>query len=661
MNDQYINNILENYEFSSEREMIYELLPRGYNIPAAYAEISKLKEFPEGTQITTFGYIDKYETTPFGTKLNKIKAKLYKDGDHIYLTWIASKAKTSTFIYGLEQKSKNKSLVQVSGKIKIYEFKGGGEFRFIDAPQLNSVTKATDGSNAMFIVPEPLYKLKPNIKVSQIQLAFRRVLENWDQLDKSELLPIELEQYLGLHTLYESIQNCHGLKPINSKDLTSFLEYNGFRKRLTAEKIWKIVKTGMGVKNTAINAEAQIDDQDIDFVKEALSALPFTLTNDQKKAIWGAMKEFSKRKGSKTLVFGDVGSGKTMVALVLAYMLLKNGKQVAILTPTSILAKQHYEEAIRLFPKEEIAIIHSKSTSREKTAINKKLASGKPMIIYGTTSVNSLDFTNLALAVIDEEQKFGVKDKEKLFDRFGCHLMFMTATPIPRTLANVMFSDFEVMKIEEKPAMQKPRITKIAQLQELDLDEINRIRGRMKNGEQTLVIVPSIVSDEMMSVSKAIEKYSYYFPGFKIGSINGKMKPDLVEKVTESFMKGEIDILIATTMVDSGFSNNKLSHVFVESAERFGIAQLHQIRGRVGRGSLQGYCYLSNNSRNETSEARLLSVASSENGFELSMKDIEIRGSGNLTGDEQSGFETDFLEWSKEIKVMQNYLKGKIS
>ena len=655
MNDQYINNILENYEFSSEREMIYELLPRGYNIPAAYAEISKLKEFPEGTQITTFGYIDKYETTPFGTKLNKIKAKLYKDGDHIYLTWIASKAKTSTFIYGLEQKSKNKSLVQVSGKIKIYEFKGGGEFRFIDAPQLNSVTKATDGSNAMFIVPEPLYKLKPNIKVSQIQLAFRRVLENWDQLDKSELLPIELEQYLGLHTLYESIQNCHGLKPINSKDLTSFLEYNGFRKRLTAEKIWKIVKTGMGVKNTAINAEAQIDDQDIDFVKEALLALPFTLTNDQKKAIWGAMKEFSKRKGSKTLVFGDVGSGKTMVALVLAYMLLKNGKQVAILTPTSILAK-HYEEAIRLLPKEEIAIVHSKSTSREKTAINKKLASGKPMIVYGTTSVNSLDFTNLALAVIDEEQKFGVKDKEKLFDRFGCHLMFMTATPIPRTLANVMFSDFEVMKIEEKPAMQKPRITKIAQLQELDLDEINGIRGRMKNGEQTLVIVPSIVSDEMMSVSKAIEKYSYYFPGFKIGSINGKMKPDLVEKVTESFMKGEIDILIATTMVDSGFSNNRLSHVFVESAERFGIAQLHQIRGRVGRGSLQGYCYLSNNSRNETSEARLLSVASSENGFELSMKDIEIRGSGNLTGDEQSGFETDFLEWSKEIKVMQNYL-----
>ena len=656
MNDQYINNILENYEFSSEREMIYELLPRGYNIPAAYAEISKLKEFPEGTQITTFGYIDKYETTPFGAKLNKIKAKLYKDGDYIYLTWIASKAKTSTFIYGLEQKSKNKSLVQVSGKIKIYEFKGGGEFRFIDAPQLNSVTKATDGSNAMFIVPEPLYKLKPNIKVSQIQLAFRRVLENWDQLDKSELLPTELEQYLGLHTLYESIQNCHGLKPINSKDLTSFLEYNGFRKRLTAEKIWKIVKTGMGMKNTAINTEAQINDKDIDFVKEALSALPFTLTNDQKKAIWGAMKEFSKRKGSKTLVFGDVGSGKTMVALVLAYMLLKNGKQIAILTPTSILAKQHYEEAIKLFPKEEIVIIHSKSTSREKTTINKKLASGKPMIVYGTTSVNSLDFTNLALAVIDEEQKFGVKDKEKLFDRFGCHLMFMTATPIPRTLANVMFSDFEVMKIEEKPAMQKPRITKIAQLQELDLDEINGIRSRMKNGEQTLVIVPSIVSDEMMSVSKAIEKYSYYFPGFKIGSINGKMKPDLVEKVTESFMKGEIDILIATTMVDSGFSNNKLSHVFVESAERFGIAQLHQIRGRVGRGSLQGYCYLSNNSRNETSEARLLSVASSENGFELSMKDIEIRGSGNLTGDEQSGFETDFLEWSKEIKVMQNYL-----
>lgn len=656
MDDQYVNNILSNYDFDSEIEMIYELLPRGYNIPAAYAEISKLKDFPEGTQVSTFGYIDKYEVVPFGSRLDKIKAKLYKDGSHIFLTWVTTKAKTKSYLYSLEQRSKNKSLLQVSGKIKIYSFKGGGEYRFMETPIINAVSKSEDSGNAMFIVPEPLYTLKPNVKAPQIQLAFRKILEQWDKIDKKDCFPVELEQYFGFHTLYEAIQNCHGLKPITADKLSSFLGYSGFRKRLEVEKIWKIVKEGMEAKGADINISNQIKESDINYIKEALTALPFELTNDQKKAIWGVMKEFSKRESSKTLIFGDVGSGKTMVALILAYMLLKNGKQVAILTPTSILAKQHFEEAKRLFPKENVAIIHSKTTAKEKAKINKELLSGKPMIVYGTTSVNSLSFTNLALVVIDEEQKFGVRDKERLFNKFNSHLMFMTATPIPRTLANVMFSDFEVMKIEQKPAMQKPRITKIAQLQELSLDELNAIRERMKNKEQTLVIVPSIVSDEIMSVSSATEKYSYYFPRFKIASIHGKLKPADIEKITAEFMAGNIDILIATTMVDSGFSNNKLSHVFIESAERFGIAQLHQIRGRVGRGSLQGYCYLSTSTRNETSEARLASVASSENGFELSMKDIEIRGSGDLTGNEQSGFDTNFLEWQKEIEVMRNYL-----
>jgi len=317
-----------------------------------------------------------------------------------------------------------------------------------------------------------------------------------------------------------------------------------------------------------------------------------------------------------------------------------------------------------LFPDNHILCVHSKTTKKEKNRINGLLEKGEPAIVYGTSSLNRLSFTNLAMVVVDEEQKFGVKDKEVLYEKSGeqAHVVLMTATPIPRTLAGAMFADFAIQKIEQKPAMQKPRITKLLNIKDMNPLELKAIKERMKNGEQTLIIVPSIVSNEMVSVSSAMEKYTKIFPEFKIDSINGRMKPENIEKVTEDFMSGKFAILIATTMVDAGFSNKMLSHVFIENAERFGIAQLHQIRGRVGRGSLQGYCYLSPmgevHSLKETTLERLRSLTESENGFELSMKDISLRGSGDLAGTQQSGSDVNLIEWLREIEVMDQYLKG---
>lgn len=662
--NKFIDNVLEKYEYSSIHELIFELIPKGYNIPAAYIDINELSLYPLKTKVTLFGYIDSYEIQPIKTRkaISRIKARLYKDGQSTFLYWTVSKEKARGMVYGLEQRSKDGALVQVSGKIEEFKVSDTFNLRYIEQPQINRIS-SQENSTETFLNPEPLYKLKDGIKLSQIQLAFKEISENWDSIDKKHFLPEELEKTLNMQPIHKSLQYVHGLASIQADKLQSFLNYDGFRKRLSVEKIWTIMKEGYTNKNISGNSDFEWNEEDTLNVKKVLEKLPFNLTGDQKKAIWGLFKHFEKKASSKNLVFGDVGSGKTMVALIVSYVLLQRGFQSAILTPTSILAKQHYEEAKELFPEENIFLVHSKTTKKEKEKINEILRAGKPTIVYGTSSLNKLDFTNLNLVVIDEEQKFGVKDKELLYEKSNAHLILMTATPIPRTLAGAMFTDFAVHKIEEKPAMQKARLTKIANLNDMSENEIKEISNRMRNGEQTLVVVPSIVSNDMISVAVALDKYKKFFPEFKIDSINGRMKSENIESVTESFMNGDIDILIATTMVDAGFSNKKLSHVFIENCERFGIAQLHQIRGRVGRGSLQGYCYLSTmvnpeNLKSITQE-RLLSLVGSENGFELSMKDIALRGSGDLTGIEQSGSDINLIEWLKEIEIIESYLKNK--
>jgi ATP-dependent DNA helicase RecG len=414
------------------------------------------------------------------------------------------------------------------------------------------------------------------------------------------------------------------------------------------------------------SAENNLNYQDMNFIdekallsiKEITDKLPFELTKDQKKAIWGLLKNYSIKKSSKNLIFGDVGSGKTMVALIVNYVLLKMGYQSVIMAPTSLLAKQHYNEAIELIGEKYVFLIHSKSKKKEKDAILKVLSEKKPCIIYGTSSVNSLEFTNLKSLFIDEEQKFGVATKEKLQHLYKNHIGYMTATPIPRTLASSMYSDFKIHKIEEKPAMQKERKTKISY--KLSNEEIAAISNKMRNGEQMLVIVPAIASNDLVSAKSALIKYKKLFPEFKIDTINGRMTATNIEKNTESFMSGEINILVATTMVDAGFSNKNLSFVFIENAERFGLAQMHQIRGRCGRAEKQGYCYLVPLSENlkELTRERLHSLVNSENGFELSMKDIELRGSGDLRGSQQTGSDVNMLDWLEEIEEISTYLKN---
>lgn len=663
--------IFDKYELKNHHELITEVLPRGYNVNSSLVDIDDVKKYPDKTQVTLFGYVNGYTSKPMNGRkaLTRVSCKLFRDGKSVNCFWITATMKSKGMMFGLEKQTENNQLVQVTGKIS--SFVGSGNLRVVSIEQPKFV--AMDGNSAQaadptaFIVPEAMYKLKADMTVFKLKNGFREVIKNFDKYsneNEDEFLPLELEKELELQPLQKSLEFMHGFKPIPRAKFQDFMNYPGFIKRVSAERVWSIIQSAHYASNEyKKEGMPKITDIDTASLKALSGMLPFELTKDQRSTIWNLLQVFVETCGSRSLVFGDVGSGKTMVAMFLAYILYKKGYQVVIMTPTSILSKQHAEEFQEFLGGDaDVFLVHSKTKAREKTKINKHLKADKPAIVVGTTSVNSLEYTNVGAVFIDEEQKLGVHAKEKIAKKFNNepHLVYMTATPIPRTLAASIYTNFHVFQIKTKPKNRLERLTSLMDATSPDKSELSMIAQRLENKEQALVIIPSIDSNELANVKGTIAKYSRFFQGRKIKAIHGRLDKKEVEEIIESYMNGDFEILVATTMVDSGFSNKMLSFVFIENADRFGIAQLHQIRGRCGRGELQGHCYLvptAGKQMKEHTQARLSFVCKSEDGFKLSEFDLNSRGSGDLKGTVQSGTELNLIEWTKEIDAMKNYLE----
>lgn len=656
------------------RTFMYSVLPRDYALPDFVVSIDQIHLLPAKTKIVTYGYIDSVKIQHVNSpKIAVITANLYKDGQSVKIKWTVSKAKANAFLYAIQQKikknivTKEPPFVQVSGKIGSFSPNKDVTIKYIADPEILSLGFASQKASSLNekVVPQPKYKLKQGISHREIRSVFGDIIKHIDVLSQiSEgFMPKEIEEKFKMQSLKKSLSFLHGYAAVPREKLDNFVQYDGFKRRVLAEKVWDIVKKSQNAKETSIPSNIAIEEKDINIITNILERLPFELTKDQKKAIWGILKNISSKGASKNLLFGDVGTGKTMVSLIIAEIFSQKGFQSAILAPTSILAKQHFEEARALFG-DKVFLLHSKTKKSEKRKIEKALENKEPIIIYGTSSLNGLPFTNLGFIVIDEEQKFGVEDKERLYKKFfpNAHTLYMTATPLPRTLTGAIFSDFKAFTIKEKPKQQIPRITTIVDPERgISAEFLNYITYAMSKGEQTLVIVPSIFSDETVNTATAKEKYEKLFPHFKIASVHGQMDGKDIEKTMEEFMEGKFNILIATTMVDAGFSNKNLSFVFIENPERFGIAQMHQIRGRVGRGNKQGYCFLCPTrpfyTLKEETRARLQTVANTEDGFFLSKKDMELRGTGDLLGTAQSRGEINLLEWKDEIEEMKKILQ----
>ena len=385
-----------------------------------------------------------------------------------------------------------------------------------------------------------------------------------------------------------------------------------------------------------------------------IKKLPFELTNSQKKVLDEIRLDLTKSTPMMRLVQGDVGCGKTLVALLSMLNTVESGCQTVLLAPTEILAKQHYDNFINLLSDANIniAVLLGNMKKSEKKIIYSKIGSGEVNIIIGTHAVfqDELIYNKLGLVIIDEQHRFGVKQRELLLKKgvykyknvlYRPHQLVMTATPIPRSLAMSLYADCDYSVIDEMPANRLP-IKTMVMSEKSRLKLIERVRSQLKLGVQVYWVCPLIDPSEMIqaqSVSQMHKVLSREFVDFKIGMVHGQMSPDEKEKIMEDFKNKKIQVLVATTVIEVGVDVPSANLIIIENAQRMGLAQLHQLRGRVGRGKDQGYCVLLYNSNlTESGYKRLDCMRKSNDGFKLSEFDLDIRGPGSLLGTDQSGF-----------------------
>ncbi|WP_308551880.1 ATP-dependent DNA helicase RecG [uncultured Peptoniphilus sp.] len=378
-------------------------------------------------------------------------------------------------------------------------------------------------------------------------------------------------------------------------------------------------------------------------IEEFLKTLPFTLTDSQMKVIEEVKGDLKSGYRVDRLIQGDVGSGKTVVAMAIMYLFYKNGFQSAIMAPTEILATQHYNSFKDTFDKLgiNVALLIGSMKKSQKDEVLEDLKSGKVDMIVGTHALISenVEFKNLGISIVDEQHRFGVLQRKNLSDK-GVHTIVMTATPIPRTLALVMYQDLQVSTIDTPPAgrlkIQTATINENGLIKALEF-----IEKELKEGRQAYIICPMIDENEMLdlnSVKKVYKEIKKYFRNYNVGLLHGQMKPDEKDRQMEDFEKNKINVLVSTTVVEVGVNVPNATVMMVVNAERFGLSQLHQLRGRVGRGSDQGYCILYNKSESEIASMRMKVMVESTDGFYISEKDLELRGSGDIFGVRQSGF-----------------------
>lgn len=410
-------------------------------------------------------------------------------------------------------------------------------------------------------------------------------------------------------------------------------------------------------------------------VKNYLKNLNFTLTKAQKNVITDIYKEFNSGIFINRLIQGDVGSGKTVVAMILLLYIIENGYQGVIMAPTEILATQHYlsikDDFEKLGVKTELLTGSVKGKKRE--AMLSGIKSGEISLVIGTHALieDNVEFGKLGLIVIDEQHRFGVVQRKKLRDKgILSNLLVMSATPIPRSLALSIYGDLDISIIDELPPGRKPIKTKWIG-NEVDLEKAyDFIEKKLCEGRQAYFVVPLIEDSEKMAV-KSIEQYRYEienrFADYRIGILHGKMKNSEKDEVMKSFKNKETDILLSTTVVEVGINVPNATIISIINAERFGLSSLHQLRGRVGRGEYQSYCFLISKTDNDTSKARLRIMEKTQDGFEIAEEDLRLRKSGEIFGTKQTGFSDlkfiDIIQDVKTIKAVKDmcveYLKEK--
>ena len=504
----------------------------------------------------------------------------------------------------------------------------------------------------------PVYPETSGLTSRWLRFAMKPMLKLSSQLP--DVIPDEIRKTYRLPNLANALSQIHFPDKIEDAKLA--------RKRFAFEELF-VLQLFTGFERLKLRQKtAPMIKFDETAVKKFVESLPYKLTDDQKKVSWQIIKDIGEAKPMNRLLEGDVGSGKTIVAAMAAYLTALNGCQTALMAPTEILSRQHFEKISLLFKNFGIGVglltSGEAKTAERKTSKKeflKKVENGEVPIVIGTHSLiqKNVIFKNLALIIIDEQHRFGVNQRATIADHHKesiPHLLSMSATPIPRTLGLTIWGDLDLSLIKEMPIGRKNIITKIVPPEKRDW-AYEFIKNEIKKGRQAFIVCPLIEESEKLETKAAKKEYerlkTEIFPHLKIGLLHGRMKAKEKEKIMSEFLNGDLNILVATSVVEVGIDVPNTTVMMIEGADRFGLASLYQFRGRVGRSGHQSYCLLLTDSALASVNDRLKAIESAKNGFELAERDLELRGPGDFAGVRQSGLPDLAMASLTDLKLIE--------
>lgn len=603
-----------------------------------FSQITAMDELRAGQTANIVGRIELIQNKRSSRRrMNITEALVSDDTESVKVIWFNQAFIAKTLKAG--------DRVSLSGKVE--EDFSGPVFM---SPNYEKITK--EGTiHTQGLVPN--YHLTANITQKQLRFLIKSVIYLAEELD--DWLPLKIKNELKLLSLAEAVKKIHF--PENEENIKEA------KKRLSFEELFLIQLQSQLIKNDLKASRAEVIVFKEEETKKFVDSLPFRLTDAQRKTAWEVLKDIGEQKPMSRLLEGDVGSGKTVVAAIAMLNAALNKRQSVLMAPTEILARQHFNSLGKLFAgwgiqvglitrsmkllNSEARIIKTELKNKKNKSHNSEFIIQNSDIIIGTHSLvqENIKFKDLALVIIDEQHRFGVEQRKALINKGGIglvpHLLSMTATPIPRSLALAIYGDLDLSIINEMPKDRKKIITRIVP-EESREKAYEFIRAAIKTGRQVFVICPLIDVSDKLGFKSVKEEFARLdkdiFPNLKIGLLHGKLKSAEKEKVMEEFLENKIKILVSTSVVEVGVDAPNASVMMIEGADHFGLAQLHQFRGRVGRSAFQSHCFLFTDSNAPQTLERLNSLVKYDSGFDLAKIDLQFRGPGEVYGTLQKGF-----------------------
>ena len=588
--------------------------PRGYEDRTKIVPIEKLQvDLPACFQAMV---MNTPRTSHIRKGLDLTKVQVADHSGRLNLTFFNNKFAAEQLQYGKE-----------------YIFYGAVSGDFIGYNMTNPIFESMESAPMTTRRILPIYPLTAGLSNQVLLKTVRQAMAVCDP--PPEILP-------------ESVRTQYGILPAERayraiQEPNSMAEAELAKKRLIFEEFF-VFSAGLALMRAA-RAEKKTEAYADTDLTAFYGALPFRLTGAQQRAIEEILRDFQKGAPMNRLVQGDVGSGKTMVAAAAAYCAIQNGRQAALMAPTEILAEQHYQSLGRLLSPLGIRteLLTGSMTVKEKRLVRERIASGEAQLIVGTHALlsDTTSFQNLGVVITDEQHRFGVGQRAKLSAKgTDPHLLVMSATPIPRTLALLMYGDLEVSILDERPPGREDVDTFL--VGESYRPRINAfIRRQVAEGRQCFIVCPAVEENEELGIKAATvwadTLQQTVFPDLRIALLHGQMRGAEKEEAMASYARGEADVMVATTVIEVGVDVPNATLMVIEDADRFGLSQLHQLRGRVGRGSTKSYCILTTHNRNPETIQRLKALCKTTDGFKIAEEDLKLRGPGDFFGSRQSG------------------------